>query len=412
VPRFSLVVLRPSSLTNRISLTIFGMAGVVFVLNLLGYFLAEGLGWAEIIAKPQVWSLFLIAVFFGWAHHLPERVVQIVQVVLILLLSGPMTLSAPFSFFGMWFFVLSLLLQYKYGFLAHWIVPKLLFTGLYYLPFLAATVMNNEGGKGSVNRIVGYSIFLVFCFIFLYLIFEAEIRELLKTNRQKDRALAEKNREIARMEPLSVIGERVAHVTQSFESHLSHLRGIIAILDKTNDARQGAELLIGASQALAERMESILAVSRPGHDAEPEEFDAVRVLEGIKFVYLSEPSFAENVWNETKILGPLILKAVRWDFILMVENILKNALNAIQARGVRGTVKVTLVAGLLTIANNGGAIELCPTCIGTCLECPTYGRHGQGLAQVFSTCRKNGWALRLRADGDWTFYQILLSVPV
>jgi len=406
------VTLGPPTLTRRISQTIFGMALIVVILNLINYLLVDRLGWMETISKPQVWSLILMAVFFGLAHHFPDKQVQIVQIVLIVFLSGPMTLSAPFSFFGMWFFVLGLLLLYKYGFLVRQILPKLGFTFLYFLPFLAISVANNEGGIGLLNRVLGYAVFLVSCLVFLYFIFEAEIRDLLKSNRQKDSALAEKNREIARMEPLSVLGERVAHVTHSFENHLTRLKSITSQLQHTQNTEQAAAMLEEASQTLADRMESILMVSRSGLDLEPEEFDVAKVLEGIKFVYLSEPSFAENVWNETDLRGPLKLKAIRWDFILMVENILKNALDAVQTRGVRGVVKVTLGAGLLTIANNGGAMELCPPCIGSCLECPVYGRNGRGLSQVFSTCRKNGWALRLRTDGDWTIYQILLAVPV
>jgi hypothetical protein len=99
---------------------------------------------------------------------------------------------------------------------------------------------------------------------------------------------------------------------------------------------------------------------------------------------------------------------------------LKNALEAIQARSIRGTVRIDLTAGLLTISNNGGAMELCSACLGNCLDCSVYGRPGKttkvggsghGLAQVFATCRKNGWALRIRTDEDWTLIQILLGDP-
>jgi len=407
------------NLTRRISQTIAAMAAIVMIINFVGS-LFDRMQVLEIVASPGIWVLFLIAVFFSLSSGLPLRVVQTIQIAVIILLSGPMVVSAVFSFFGMWFFVLGIILLYKYDMLQRNATWKLAVVSLYFLTFLAISVSTNEGLNGSVTRIAAYAVFLASCLVFLYFIFEAEIRDLLRTNGQKAQALADREREIARLEPLSVLGERVAHVTHSFKNNLAELHSIVSILEDSEDPREGARLLTQVTKRLDERIENILMVSRAGVDLEPETFDAARVLEGMRFVYLSEPTVTRNVWTDVAIRGPVVIKAVRWDFILMVENILKNALEAIQARGIRGTIKIDLTAGLLTISNNGGAMESCVACLGNCLDCPIYGAPGKttkrggtghGLAQVFSTCRKNGWALRIRTESDWTSMQILLGDP-
>jgi len=417
-----------SRLTRRISAGIAGMAGVVGLLNLLTNIFLVKLDLVSSFGRPQVWVLFVIAILISLAGLLKEIWAQSLHVFIILLLSGPMLLSSPsFTFFGMWFFVLGNILMYKYGFLNRAPYAKLTLVSGYFLPFLAMSILQNEGGEGSITRVADYLLFLLMSVVFLYFIFEEQIRDLLAANTTKETALAEKDSvlagqadEIARMEPLSVLGERVSHVTHSFKNNLTQLDAIVGILEDTNDAQRGAGLLSEVSHTLNERIDNILMVSRAGVDLEPETFDAARVLEGMKFIYLSEPSFVKNVWHEMNLRGPVMIRAVRWDFILMVENILKNALDAIHARGVRGIVRIDLSAGLLTVSNNGGAMERCSTCIGNCLDCPLYGRPGRttkvggtghGLAQVFSACRKNGWALRIRTEDEWTRFQILLTVP-
>jgi len=403
---------RSPSLTRRISLTIATMAFSVGVTNYLSAFFLQSQGWLGAFSDPNVWSMPIFGAWFILSRYLPEKSVQITQAVLILLLSGPTVLTSTFSFFGMWFFLLGTILLYKYHLLQK--QPILIGTllCLYFLPWLFASAWVHDASPGYPARIVDDAIFLVSCVVFLYFIFEAEIRMLLSSNRQQERALADQAVEIARMEPLSVIGERVSHVAQSFQNNLAQFQAIAATLHHANDAREGAVLLNEANQTLAERIEAILMISRSGHDLEAEDFDVVKVLEGIKFVYLTEPVFHNNIWSETTFQGPLIIRAVRWDFILMVENILKNACDAINARGIRGIVRIHLAGGLLTIANNGGPMELCKACIGSCSECPLYGHDGRGLAQVFSTCRKNGWMLRIRTDNEWTNYQILLTTGV
>jgi hypothetical protein len=397
----------------------------VGLLNLLGYVFAQSLGVVESIVRPQVWLMMLFALAFAFSHLFPERWVQVAQSTVILLLSGPMTLVSPFAFFGMWFFVLAIILMYKYGFLSRWVIAKLIAVGTYYLPFLVMSVLSHEGGDGSTTRIASYLLFLASCLAFLYFIFEEEIRDLLASNKSKEKVLAAKDTElavqaaeIARLEPLSVLGERVAHVAHSFKNQLNQISTVVFFLEQLHDERRAVDKLQEFTKTVNERIENILMISRAGVDLEPEEFDVARLLEGLRQVYLSERSFSDHATTELTSDGPLLLRAVRWDFILLVENILKNALEAIVDRGAHGTIRVDLSNGRLTIANDGGAMPLCGDCTGSCLDCRHYGHPGQtnkaggsghGLAQVFSTCRKNGWGLRLRTSGHWTIFEITLS---
>ncbi len=214
-----------SRLTRRISLTILAMAVLVSLLNLLAYSFYDKLGLLQTLAKPQLWLLLLFILIFALSRFLPSTFVQVLQVVSILLLSGPTTMASPFTFFGMWFFVLGIILLYKYGFLNHGAPLKLLLVSVYFLPFLVFSVLTNEGLTGSTIRVANYAIFLVSCLAFLYFIFEEELRDLLASNRTKDAELAVKESEltiqaaeIARLEPLTVLGERVAHVAHSFKT--------------------------------------------------------------------------------------------------------------------------------------------------------------------------------------------------
>jgi hypothetical protein len=274
-------------------------------------------------------------------------------------------------------------------------------------------------------RVANYLLFLASCLAFLYFIFEEEIRDLLASNKSKEKVLAAKDTElavqaaeIARLEPLSVLGERVAHVAHSFKNQLNQISTVVFFLEQLHDERRAVDKLQEFTKTVNERIENILMISRAGVDLEPEEFDVARLLEGLRQVYLSERSFSDHATTELTSDGPLLLRAVRWDFILLVENILKNALEAIVDRGAHGTIRVDLSNGRLTIANDGGAMPLCGDCTGSCLDCRHYGHPGQtnkaggsghGLAQVFSTCRKNGWGLRLRTSGHWTIFEITLS---
>ena len=405
-------------LTQRISLIILFMAVLVGVLNLLDDLLLRSMSWADTLMSPQVWLLFATAGLFAAARYLKDTWTQWLQIGVIILLSGPMTLNTPFTFFGMWFFLLGLVLLYKYGFLNRCVTVKLGVVTAYFLPFLLFSVLNNEGTSSSVVRVANYLIFLTTCAASLYFIFEQQIRDLLASHKTKDKVLAEQAAEIARLEPLSVLGERVANVAHSFKNNLTQLSTALFYLEHQGDVTKAATKLYEFSRNIDERIENILMFSRAGAVSEVETYDACRVIAGLQQIYLSEKAFTDRAQVEVILGHSMPITSVRWDFILMVENILKNALDALITHGVFGVIRIELRDGTLVIGNNGGAMETCVHCHASCLDCPKWGRPGRtnkvggtghGLAQVFGTCRKYSWSLKIHTEGDWTFFKVGLG---
>lgn len=336
--------------------------------------------------------------------------------VVFLVASGPASVNDTASFVGLWLFLLSMILVIKIN-----PVPKIqawliLACCFYYLPWLYQLVVMETGDPNKLDRLINYLIFLGFSIVMLYVLFEEEIRDLLRKNQSQDLALADQAATIARLEPLSVLGERVAHVTHSFKNNLSQIGTALYYLEQGNDPEKARQKIEQFAKAMNERIDNILMVSRAGADQTVEVFDAARVLSGLNQVYLTEPRFLQQAKVELDIAEATAVEAVRWDFLLMAENILKNALEALTTKGTYGTIRVTLKGRRLTLANDGGAMPLCKTCPhDSCLECPNYGRPGQttkatgsghGLAQVFATCRKYGWMLKIRTEGDWTLFEI------
>lgn len=405
-------------LTTQVSYVTAGFAGLIFVLNMINTLFFLPVPVLVGLANPSVWLLALFALFFSLSRFLPQLLMRSIQPTLFILLSGPMVLPSTFTFFGLWFFVLGNVLLYKYGLMEQLRTLKLLAVLGYFLPFFISGVLNTDGQAGSVIRLANYFIFLIASLGYLYVIFEIQILSLVNTNKQKDEELAEKDAEIARLVPLSVLGERVAHVAHSFKNNLSLLSTAQFHLENGGDPAKAAQKLKDFSRSMDERIDNILMVSRAGADQAPEVFDAARLLAGLNQVYLTEPAFLQRAKIELSADEATPVYAVRWDFLLLAENILTNALEALTAKGGYGTIRVTLKDRLLTLANDGGAMATCHDCRNDCLSCSKYGKPGRttkakgsghGLAQVFSVCRKHGWTLRIRTHEEWTLFEIGLT---
>jgi signal transduction histidine kinase len=357
--------------------------------------------------------IFLALLF--WRH----RFAQWALALIVFSSSGIVILTNPSSsYFGLGTIVVGTVLLQRFGMLEKHFALKISAIIIWTFGFIYLS--DNFVFHVNIATSLSTFTFVAVNVVVLYFLFEEEIRELLVLNRQKDVFLADQAAEIARLEPLSVLGERVAHVAHSFKNNLNQVSTALFLLEQAHDERAAADKLREFSSTLTERIENILMISRAGVDLEPEVFDAARLLEGLKEVYLTERSFVERTKTELTLAGPTYLETVRWDFILMVENILKNALEAITARGVFGTIRISLAETKLTLANDGGAMATCMNCHESCLNCPQFGRPGQttkkngsghGLAQVMATCRKNGWSFRIRTHEDWTTFEIGLKSP-
>lgn len=340
-----------------------------------------------------------------------------VSLILIFLVpSGPALVGGATPFFGMWMLVIAVTLVIKIDPFPKYRNILFLACLLYTAPWLYVLAVRETNEIYTLARMFNYLGFLIVAILTLYFLFEEELRELMASSEKKDATLADQAATIARLEPLSVLGERVAYVTHSFKNNLSQIGTALYYLEQGKDPEKAKQKIEQFAKAMNERIDNILMVSRAGADQSVEVFDAARVLSGMNQVYLTEPRFLQQAKVELDIAEATPVEAVRWDFLLLAENILKNALEALTEKSTYGTIRVTLKDRKLTLANNGGAMPLCGSCThDSCLDCPKYGRPGQtskqtgsghGLAQVFATCRKYGWTLKIRTEGDWTLFEI------
>lgn len=390
---------------------------VIMAINFINYSFLTPPGFPESLLVPSVWNMPVFGILLYVLTTPNHWSARMLQALLMLIMAGPvMYANGVGSFFGYWLVVFGVVLLYKYGFLKRGFVWKTLACMAWTVVWIYITAERSPYA-GFVTTL-GHLLYMVMVLACLYSLFEEEIRDLLAANKQKDAELAEKEATIARLEPLSVLGERVAHVTHSFKNNLSQVGMVLYYLEEMKDPVKAAEKIHQFSAAMNERIDNILMVSRAGSDRNLEVFDASRVLAGLNQVYLTEPTFLNLAKVELDASEPTLVEAIRWDFLMMSENILKNALEALSLKGGYGAIRITLKDHLLTLANNGGAMPLCSTCEDSCLDCSRYGHPGQttkkagsghGLAQVFATCRKYGWTLRIRTEDDWTRFEIGLG---
>lgn len=392
---------------------------VITAVNFINYSFLEPPGLPHSLLVPSVWLLPLIGIVLFLVSAPDHWASRLFQAVLMLGMGGPvMYANGVGSFFAYWLIVFGIVLLYKYDFLKRGILWKSVVCFLW--TFLWIYITAEQSPYSGFVTTVGHLLYMLMVLACLYALFEEEIRDLLAANKRKDVEIAEREAEIARLEPLSTLGERVAHVAHSFKNNLSLLGTAQFHLEQGGDAGRALQKLQEFSRSINERIDNILMVSRAGADQSEEVFDAARVLAGLNQVYLTEPAFLQRAKVELEALEATPVMAVRWDFLLMVENILKNALEALTSKGGYGNIRVTLAARVLTIANDGGAMPLCHDCQNDCLKCTLYGRPGQttkpggsghGLAQVFATCRQYGWTCRIRTHEEWTIFEIGLAKP-
>jgi signal transduction histidine kinase len=398
----------------RIGTLILVLASLAFVNLLVHRLLVLRVPPDRLITDPSFVILLASLAYFGFATFRRTRVGKAALALGVFVLSGPIIyFNGSTDYFGLAVAVMGVLLLYRFEFLASgflWKVGAL-------IAWVAVSILLSDQlhARGSINLSLSYILFLLVNLLMFYILFEEEIRGLMAVNRHKDAELAAKSQKIAELEPLSVLGERIAHVAHSFKNNLNQITLAELYLEQQKDPGMALATLEGFRRSMSERIDNILMISQAGFDLEPELFDVARALQGIHQVYLTGRSFTSVADTELTITGPVWVRSVRWDFLLMVENILKNAAEALGASGKRGLIRVTLDASTLTMGNNGGAIEVCPDCRESCLDCSRYGRPGRtnkaggsghGLAQVFATCRQNGWQLRVTGHDDWTEFII------
>lgn len=393
-------------------------AVLVAILNFISNAAFKHVPVAASLALYSVWPILLIALAVFLVSRVDHRYLRYFQALLFFFLSGPTINSGPrMLFFGFWFMISGTVLLYKYGFFRKYLALKA-------APLLAWTVawsviFEFRNSEGSAISFVSVVLFLLTSLVILYFAFEEDIRELAKINTKKDGELERQKAIIDQLEPLSVLGERVSHIAHSFKNNLTRLSAAVYYLEEGKDPRRAAERIRDFSRTMSERIDNLLMVAHAKASLDPEIIDLGRLLDGVKLLYLEEPHFLKNAGYRLDAESGVLVRAVRWDLILLLENILKNAVEAIIDRRIHGFIEIRLARGILRIADNGGPMPQCAGCpgpeSGSCLGCPRIGKPGHttkaggtgtGLGQVLRTVRDQGWDLRIENSAEGVAFVI------
>jgi signal transduction histidine kinase len=351
-----------------------------------------------------------------------KPICRYIQALTFFVLSGPTLMGgSDVVFFGFWLMISGAVILYKYSFFKRFTLVKsscMVAWAIFWLSFYL--IRNNLGSPISALTLL---LFLVSSLVVLYFAFEEDLRELLRSNTKKDGELERQKAVIDQLEPLSVLGERVSHVAHSFKNNLTQLSAAVYYIEEGNDPRRAAERIRHFSLTMSERIDNLLMIAHANGRLEPEILDLGRLLDGVKLLYLEEPHFLKNASYRLDAASGILVRAVRWDVLLLLENLLKNAVEAIIGRGIHGFIEIRLARGSLRISDNGGPMRQCSGCpgpeSGSCLGCPRIGKPGHttkeggtgtGLSQVLRTVRDHGWDLRLENTVDGAAVRI--SFPV
>jgi signal transduction histidine kinase len=376
----------------------------------------------DTLLGPYVWPLLLIGLIVFLVSRIDNRYFRYAQALLFFFLSGPTLMSGSSStFFGFWFMISGAVLLYKYAFFKRFLALKasiLVAWTLFWGGFFV--IQTNIGSYFSALTVL---IFLLASLAILYFAFEEQIRELLKSNSKKDSELEKQKAFIDQLEPLSVLGERVSHIAHSFKNNLTQLSAAVYYLEEGKNPQRAADRIRSFAVSMSDRIDNVLMVAHAGTKLEPEIIDFGRLLDGVKLLYLEEKLFLQNASYKLDAEKEVFVRAVRWDILLLLENLLKNAIEAIIEKGIYGLIEIKLEKGSLRIANNGGAMPQCSGCAGpsggSCLDCQKIGRPGSttkkkgsgtGMSQVIGAVRAQGWDMRIENSNDTVAF--IISFPV
>jgi len=411
--------LKSLPLATKVSLVSAATCLAVVVINLLIQF-SVGRPAEAALSHPSIWLVAVFGLMFGVSILLPRRLLEALQTALFLVMADATALLLGQTFALLVFFAVGLGLLHRYDLFPRHRRARLAVALAQLFPFLLYNTLRTEGSPAFALQSLNYLVLLLSSLILVYLVFEEQLRQALASQSQQSAELEATRRELSRLEPLSALGENLSHVTHSFKNQLNQLTLARVLLDQGAGREEVSALLSGLTSTLNDRVENLLMVSRAGFDREPEIFDAARVLRGVEEVFVHVHPGSDQVVRHRPEPGPVLLKAIRGDFVLLAENLLKNAYEAVTAREGAGMILVELGPESLTVANDGGAMEHCEGCEEDCGRCPRYGRPGQttkpggsghGLAQLGAACRRAGWTWRVTSAGDWTRFEIRFRTP-
>lgn len=410
--------LNPFALQKKIGIVSSAAMALMAALNFVSNVFFRHRDILATLTRNTVLMLLAMAVVLFVISRINKQICRYIQALVFFALSGPTLMGgSDVVFFGFWLMISGAVILYKYSFFKRFPLVKSLCMVAWTIFWLSFYLLRNN--LGSPISALTLLLFLVSSLVVLYFAFEEEIRELARINTKKDGELERQKAIIDQLEPLSVLGERVSHIAHSFKNNLTRLSAAVYYLEEGKDPRRAAERIRDFSRTMSERIDNLLMIAHAKASLDPEIIDLGRLLDGVKLLYLEEPHFLKNAGYRLDAESGVLVRAVRWDLILLLENILKNAVEAIIDRRIHGFIEIRLARGILRIADNGGPMPQCAGCpgpeSGSCLGCPRIGKPGHttkaggtgtGLGQVLRTVRDQGWDLRIENSAEGVAFVI------
>jgi sensor histidine kinase regulating citrate/malate metabolism len=163
-------------------------------------------------------------------------------------------------------------------------------------------------------------------------------------------------------------------------------------------------------------MIALLSISRAGFSIERRLLDITQAIMNVKYVLLEDNDYKRNAKLELELSSNVYSEVIELEFIMTLENIFRNAIEAIMETKQYGWIHVLLDHEKLEITNNGGAIKTCTDCALSCLECKKFSKigyttkergSGNGIPQIIQFARSSGWDIKIKGYDDKTSITLL-----
>lgn len=357
-----------------------------------------------VVGYPNVWSLLL----FGAIHLLTvligerpgTRATQVGAMILLGLFSK--VLAPPNTVNGDMVVVVALFLAAKYGFYERRARLKLLISiAVLILTTLASWIVHGSDSEMITNVILTFFI-LVITTVVYWLTFEDDIRRL---NIQRRRLRQRLEEERAFVE----YGKQAAALVHDLKGDLSMVKLGAQMLHSRvpENGRSWLEAVDTGVKRLEEHIGLILYATGRREDVRVEDISLLRLIDASVYMFQVDREVKRSVRFVVDQNGDCIVRAHRYLLLQIVENTVKNSVEAMRDQE-NATVTITLRGSVLSIANNGPAVEQCRSVPAgsNCLkhvdfrigESSKETGSGVGMPTIIAACERLGVSVALYSE--------------